>query len=61
MADVAIKVLAFIAGLVAAVWSFPYLNGYVFAVLAFLGAVAVGVLVGLLVDRGLRYLFGSLR
>lgn len=60
MVDLAIKILAVIAGIWAAFASYPELNAHVLAVLALLGAVAVGILAGYLVYLILSWLFGGL-
>jgi hypothetical protein len=50
-------VVAFILGIIAAVVVYPYFATYVIVLLAFLGAVAVGVLVaGILIYLANRYL-----
>lgn len=48
MVSLAIKVLSVIAGIIAGVASYPYLNKYVIALLAFVGAIAVGIIAGAL-------------
>lgn len=45
----AVKIVAVLLGFVAAVASFPWLNEYMFAVIALIGAIAVGVVVYLVV------------
>ena len=61
MVDLAIKVLAVIGGIVAGFASYPYLNGYVLALLAFLGAVAVGIIAGALIYYALNWLLASIK
>lgn len=41
----AIKVVSAILGFIAAVLVYPWFNQYVFALIAFLGAIAVGIIV----------------
>lgn len=43
--ELATKIVGAILGIIAAVMVFPYFNQYIWAFLALLGAVAVGVLV----------------
>lgn len=61
MVEVAVKVLAVIVGFVAGVWAYPYLNEVVFALLAFVGAVAVGVVVGALALYFFNWLLGTVK
>ena len=53
----AIKILAVVAGVAAAFALYPVLNAYVLAVLAFAGAVAGGIIAGVLVARILSWVF----
>lgn len=57
--DIAIKIVGVILGILAGVWTFHALNGALFAVLAFLGAVAVGVIVYYVVVRLLSEVLGN--
>lgn len=61
MVDVAVKIVAIILGIVAGVWAFYALNGVIFALLALLGGIAVGILVYWLVVRLLAEVFGGTR
>lgn len=54
----AIKILAVILGIVAGVQSYPWLNSFLLAFLAFLGAVAIGVIVYFVAERLLREILG---
>ncbi len=59
--DLAIKVVSIALGIVAAVASYPYLNRYMLAILAFIVCIAVGFLVFVLVERVLNYIFANTR
>lgn len=60
MVSIAIKVLAVIGGIWAAFASYPYLNAHVVALLAFLGAIAVGVLAGAALWYALTWIFSGI-
>lgn len=60
MVEIAIKILAVVAGVWAAFASYPYLNLHVVAFLAVLAAIAVGILVGAVVWYVLNWIFGSI-
>lgn len=57
--DLAVKIVALILGIVAGVWAYHALNGVIFAVLAFLGGVAVGIIVYYVVLRLLGEVLGA--
>lgn len=57
--DLAIKILAVVLGIAAAFAVYPWLDVYLVAVLAFIGAIAAGVIAGIAVDRILRYVFAK--
>ena len=59
MVDIAIKILSVVGGIWAAFASYPYLNKYVLAVLAFVAAIAVGILSGAVVWYILSWIFGE--
>ena len=59
MVDAAIKILGVVGGLVAGVASYPYINQYVFALVAFFGAVAVGILAGAVIMWLLTLVFAE--
>lgn len=59
MVGIAIKILSVVAGIWAAFASYPYLNLHVVALLAFLAAIAVGILAGAVVWYILNWMFGS--
>lgn len=61
MVELAIKVLAVIAGIVGGVASYPYLDEYIPGLIAFIGAVAVGIIVGALAYYGLVWLLGNIK
>lgn len=45
MKEFAIKVLGVVFAILVGVWSYGYLNELVFAILALLGAIAIGVII----------------
>lgn len=59
MVGLAIKVLSVVAGIWAAFASYPYLNAHVVALLAFLAAIAVGILVGAVTWYILNWIFSE--
>lgn len=59
MVGIAIKILSVVGGIWAAFASYPYLNAHVVALLAFLAAIAVGILAGAIVWYVLNWLFGA--
>lgn len=61
MVSVAIKILSVIAGIWAAFASYPYLNAHVVALLAFFGAIAVGILAGAALYYVLTWIFGEFK
>lgn len=61
MVDLAVKIVAVILGIVAGVWAYNALNQVVFAVLALLGGIAVGILVYWVVVRVLGEVLGAPR
>lgn len=60
MVEIAIKLLALVAGIWAAFASYPYLNLHVVALLAFVAAIAVGILTGVAVLYVLSWIFGKI-
>ena len=60
MVELAIKILSVIAGLVAAFASYPWFTTFVMAFIAFLGAIAIGIIVGALVYYLLGWLLSTL-
>lgn len=59
--ELASRIVAILLGLIAGIVSFPYLNTYLVAILALIGAIAIGVLVFGVVDRLLGGYFGPRR
>lgn len=59
--DIAIKIVSAILGIISGVWAFHALNPYIFAVLAFLGGIAVGIIVYYVVERLLSELLSGTR
>ena len=57
--DIAIKIVGVILGIVAGVWAYHAPNAVIFALLAFLGGVAVGIIVYYLVVRLLAEVLGT--
>jgi hypothetical protein len=57
MVSIAIKILAVVGGIWAAFVSYPYLNQHVVALLAFVAAIAVGILAGAIVWYVLNWIF----
>lgn len=60
MVNLAITVLSVLAGIWAAVASYSELNEHLLAVLALIGCVAVGIIVGALFYAVATWLFGEL-
>lgn len=59
MISIAIKLLSIVAGVWAAFASYPYLDLHVVALLAFVAAIAVGILAGAVVYYVLNWLFNE--
>ncbi len=57
----AVKIVAAILGFIAAVLVYPWFNTYVIALIAFIGAVAVGIIVYLLAVNVISGLLGESR
>ena len=61
MVGLAIKILAVIAGIVAAFASYPWFTAYVIGIIAFFGALATGIIVGAFVYYVLEWLINNSR
>lgn len=59
MIGIAIKLLAIVAGIWAGFASYPYLNIHVVALLAFIAAIAVGILAGAVAWYVLNWIFSE--
>ena len=57
----AVKVVAAILGFIAGVLVYPWFNQYVLALIAFLGAIAVGLIVYVVAENVIRGLIGDSR
>jgi hypothetical protein len=57
----AIKIVAALIGFIAGVLSYPYYDRYVLALIAFIGAIATGVVVYALAEAALVRLFSEVR
>jgi len=61
MVDFAIKILAIIGGIIAGFMAYDEFNVRIIALLAFFGAVAVGIIAGVLLYYVLNWLLSSIR
>jgi len=61
MVELAIKILSVLAGIYAAFASYPQLNLHLLALLALLGAIAIGIIVGAVVYYILSWLLSTIK
>lgn len=61
MVEVAVKIISVLVGVWAAFASYPELNEHLLALLALVGATAVGILAGALTNYVLNWMFGEVK